>query len=91
MLNEDCQNLRECPFCGGKAEIKTTNTGYSAGEFSASYEVGCPSCKIRFKGTSYFVLKGGQPVVSVDGYNECIIEWNRRVSDGTSDCKPQEI
>lgn len=20
MLNEDCQNLRECPFCGGEAE-----------------------------------------------------------------------
>ena len=75
--------LKPCPFCGGEASITQTSKGYCSGEFSAGYEVGCSSCRIRFRGTSYFVIKNGTPVVSVDGYKECIAAWNRRVSDGT--------
>lgn len=70
--------LKPCPFCGGQAEITKTGTGYSSGEFSATYEVGCKSCKIRFRGTSYFVIKDGTPTISIDGYKECIELWNRR-------------
>ncbi len=77
------RELKPCPFCGGKANIVQTSTGYSVGEFSASFEIGCAECRIRFRGTSYFVIKNGTPIVSIDGYNEIINLWNRRANDGT--------
>lgn len=79
----ETNELKPCPFCGGKASTLQTSTGYSGGEFSASFEIGCNECKIRFRGTSYFVIKNGTPIVSVDGYKEAINLWNRRANDGT--------
>ena len=81
MSNET--KLKPCPFCGGEANITNTGYGYGSGSFNADYEVGCCNCKIRFRGTSYILMKNGVPVVSVDGYKECVELWNRRADDGT--------
>ena len=72
--------LKPCPFCGGKAEIDSTGIGYTNGSFSENYEIGCKSCNIRFRGTSYFIIKDGTPTISIDGYKECIEKWNRRAN-----------
>ena len=41
--------LKPCPFCGGKAEIREYANGHKgSGEFTANYEVGCNKCKIKF-------------------------------------------
>jgi Lar family restriction alleviation protein len=38
MPNNDCQKLRECPFCGGKAKIQ------GRGYLTEDYRVYCTSC-----------------------------------------------
>ena len=74
--------LKPCPFCGGEATIREFACGSAGnGWFSASYEVGCKDCKIKFLRESKFSLINGHPVFSKNGYDECIDAWNRRVSD----------
>ena len=74
--------LKPCPFCGGEATIREFACGSTGnGEFSASYEVGCNDCKIKFLRESKFSLINGHPVFSKNGYDECIDAWNRRTND----------
>ena len=76
------EKLKPCPFCGGKATIREFACGSTGnGEFSASYEVGCKDCKIKFLRESKFSLIDGHPVFSENGYDECIDAWNRRAND----------
>ena len=70
--------LKPCPFCGRKANIYITGKGIQSDAFTVDYEVGCGECRIRFKGTTYILMHGEEPMVSVDGYKECIELWNRR-------------
>ena len=70
--------LKPCPFCGRNASIAKTSTGVQSGSFTVDYEVGCGECRIRFRSTTYILMEGGEPIVSVDGYKECIDLWNRR-------------
>lgn len=70
--------LKPCPFCGGKASISIVGKGLESGTFTVTYEVGCTECRIKFKGTTYLLIKDGEPMVSVDGYKECTDLWNRR-------------
>ena len=75
--------LKPRPFCGGKAEMREYANGHKgSGEFTASYEVKCPKCKIYFHYDSVFTLKKGQPVFEQNGYEKCIEAWNRREDDG---------
>lgn len=75
--------LKPCPFCGCSAIITLVSHGYSSGGcFSAEYEISCSECGIRFKRGSKFILINGKPKIEKDGYQECIYDWNRRVSDG---------
>lgn len=73
--------LKPCPFCGRNATIAMVGKGMSSGTFTVDYEVGCDNCRIRFKRTTYILIKCGEPLVSVDGYKECIDLWNRRADD----------
>ena len=77
-------DLKPCPFCGGEAYIREYAFGHSSsGGFTASYEVGCSKCNIAFKKSSKFTLENGQPVFSVNGYEDCVEIWNRRANDET--------
>lgn len=74
--------LKPCPFCGNEASIREYSCGHSGnGEFIAGYNVGCKDCKIKFVYESRFRLANGQPIFSVNGYDECVKAWNRRVND----------
>lgn len=74
--------LKPCPFCGGGATIRRVSHGYSpGGGFNAKYEIGCNECDIKFTRESKFILIYGKPKIEKDGYQECIDDWNRRVSD----------
>lgn len=50
MPNNDYQRLRNCPFCGGKAEIKANYSQTCFG--NPTYIVGCFNCCIAER--SYF-------------------------------------
>lgn len=74
--------LKSCPFCGGQATMREYSCGHGGnGEFSASYEVKCSECGIKFNRESRFRLINGQSVFSVNGYDECVEAWNRRTKD----------
>lgn len=78
------EEIKLCPFCGGEAEIRKYGFGHGGnGEFKASYQVGCNKCKIYFKFESIFKLENGQPEFIINGYDECIKAWNRRVGNGS--------
>lgn len=78
----DEKKLKECPFCGGKAEIKEFSNGHKGnGEFTANYKVGCQKCNIYFQFQSMFVLDKGQPKFIQNGYEKCIETWNRRADN----------
>lgn len=67
MQKNDYQKLRECPFCGGKAEYRSTCAG-------AGYAyVKCTACNAR---TGYIALSFDYSTKDV-----AIEAWNRRVND----------
>ena len=77
-----CDKLKPCPFCGGGATIREFACGSTGnGEFSASYEVGCKDCKIKFLRESELSRSKGKPVVQKSGYDGCSDAWNRRAND----------
>lgn len=75
--------LKPCPFCGGKATIiqETCEYSFEVGAFIVRYKVMCKDCRVSLTRTSKFRFIDGQPVFSVNGYDECVDAWNRRVSD----------
>nr|DAP09449.1 MAG TPA: restriction alleviation protein [Caudoviricetes sp.] len=77
------EELKSCPFCGGKAEIREYGNGHNGnGVFVANYEVGCNECNIKFCFESRFFLENGQPTFIQNGYEKCVEAWNRR--EGTN-------
>ena len=74
--------LRRCPFCGGEASIREFANGHKgSGEFTASYECGCPKCKMMFRADSVFKLVDGYPKFTVNGFEKCVEAWNTRADD----------
>lgn len=74
--------LKPCPFCGAKVSIRQCCSGHKGnGEFTATYEIKCPDCRIEFRFESIFTLENGMPVFKQNGYEKCVESWNRRVND----------
>lgn len=78
MINDN--GLKSCPFCGEKASVSEKSYGNkSNGTFTATYSIGCNTCKIFFTRESTFHLELGLPVFDMNGYEEAKSLWNRRV------------
>lgn len=73
--------FKPCPFCGAQPKVTVKSCGYTSGYFYEEYDIKCVDCRIGFSGKSCFVTKNGLPVVSIDGYQECLDRWNRRAND----------
>ena len=75
--------LKPCPFCGGKAKIEEYAMGHKGNRmFTASYNCGCDKCKIYFAHNSEFTLEHGQPKFIYNGYETVKEMWNRRADNG---------
>lgn len=76
-MNEE---LKKCPFCGGKAKIKATNKNYF---FSIWVEC---ACGVR---TGEYSPNTDNEDSTMNNIKECenkaIKIWNRRVNDGKVD------
>lgn len=71
--------LKPCPFCGGRANIKEYDNGYkSNGFYVALYQVGCNKCRIYFTRDSEFRLADGQLEFKINGYDLAVSLWNTR-------------
>ena len=73
--------LKPCPFCGKEAIIQKKSSGQGNGEYTASFFIGCDSCKIGFTRESTFVLDCDEVSFIRNGYEEAKELWNRRAND----------
>ena len=86
--------LKPCPFCGGRAILEHTDlhlNGHNSHEsikglYSSTWQVSCFNCGIRKSShTSYYKFTNQGtlelPKNEIDGRAEAIKSWNRRVSE----------
>lgn len=77
--------LKPCPFCGKEAIMQKKSSGHKgSGEYTASFFIGCDSCKIGFTRESTFVLDCGEVSFIRNGYEEAKELWNTRASQEVS-------
>ena len=71
--------LKPCPFCGGKADIKVVSRGHTETAYSIGAEVGCPKCNFYMLGDTIFVVDEFVNVKMISkGVQHMIENWNRR-------------
>ncbi|WP_305116635.1 Lar family restriction alleviation protein [Acutalibacter muris] len=73
--------LKPCPFCGGKAVVKTSSNSVDHfGMFSQLHSVCCSKCGATTAKTykSEFRRDADGFHVICDGYEEAATDWNRR-------------
>lgn len=79
--------LRSCPFCGGKARIVQADTTYGGRPTTIQngYKVGCDSCKIYTPvfNSAVWVDEEGSVHADKNGAEDAATLWNRRANDGT--------
>lgn len=84
------EELKPCPFCGGKASLE--NSGIEKcrnrenGDLITSWYVWCPNCGIkRDGGVSEYYFRKDETLILVnpmyDGRKKAIEAWNRRAND----------
>lgn len=78
--------LKQCPFCGGKAVLVKFATGFDSAKkaLTADFFVECETCKIRTSryGSEVRIAASGEVVVHSDGAQTSAIAWNRRTANG---------
>lgn len=74
--------LKNCPFCGGRAELIKTSNGYAHGDnaITDSFMVCCDHCsaKTEIRGSDVRMNDYGLIEVKKNGAEEVINLWNRR-------------
>ena len=70
--------LKKCPFCGGKAEIRMDSVMVGFNESDDFYTVKCTAC--RMSGSRYGRLDGDSKRERIE---KAITAWNRRADNGT--------
>lgn len=84
--------LKPCPFCGGKANFLVTascvrETSNGCVFYCYNFGVHCTICKLTTPKTDYrieFLLSDFVELAFLNDERELAIEaWNRRVNDGT--------
>ena len=76
-------NLKPCPFCGGKPYLESNHRAFIKGQTSRVAFVRCRECNAR---TQRFELKDFGRTAHSGEANQCAIEaWNRRTDDAKDD------
>ena len=74
--------LRNCPFCGGKAYFNLISMERQAGVQSFEYEIKCKECSMKIPQTfytSFSFYANGEIKVTLDEREKAIKAWNKRV------------
>lgn len=90
------KELKNCPFCGGKAELHRFGSGRSLGsreqptvirdKWMVSCNHGC--CKTAGFEDSIYHADSGEVVVEKNGAELAVEAWNRRASADIADNEP---
>ena len=85
------QNLKPCPFCGGKANIE--QTAYGTADLSSvrlQFAIRCKKCGASAPNAYGYITinlsSNGEFNVWHDDRNPATAAWNRRASDEQADC-----
>lgn len=78
---ENTEELKKCPFCGGKAVFKKTGNFSTHHSVGFSFEIECGECgvklpkvyKVEFSPTS-----GGDIIPLNNGRKQAVDDWNKR-------------
>lgn len=71
------EELKPCPFCGGKVHLERSTRGFWKGESCRLSLVRCPNCEAR--GPKIPHSKYGKASNSWEADKEAVEAWNRRV------------
>lgn len=79
------KELKPCPFCGGNALLRLKGVGIEGDSHTEDWEILCSSCgatpsKALFK-SKFIVTVDGEVKYSLNGLNDAIEAWNRRITD----------
>lgn len=74
--------LKLCPFCGGKAKIRFRGSEYIDGTQKGVIVASCNTCGASTKGMYYHGLRIVIPLIDTIGGEKAIEDWNRRYNDG---------
>lgn len=78
------EELKACPFCGGKAVFCTELNKSSHTDVGYEFSIKCSRCGIKspFRyGVSFHLNENGEIHPTTDKRDKAIAEWNRRVND----------
>lgn len=79
------EELKPCPFCGGKANLERIDKGYNSVCFTETYVVSCSDCKCNlnkeFKSSIDRSVETGDFMIGIDGRAWAIEEWNKRSNE----------
>lgn len=76
------EELKPCPFCGGKAYTKVVSRDHLQTGYSIGAEVGCEKCGFHMRGETVFAVDEFMNVKIFSGGVQHMIEkWNRRAND----------
>lgn len=82
MQSNDYPILRNCPFCGGEAEMRTRKKARKGAKIELRCRIACSKCHIGIADRYVTKQEEGKTIVVRDGYAKCIEAWNRRVDNG---------
>lgn len=75
------EELKRCPFCGGKAEFETKECNYSNYRVGFNFTIKCCDCKCELPSrySLTFTLGGkGNIIPSIDERQKALEQWNSR-------------
>lgn len=79
--------LKPCPFCGGKAKFVVKSTESGNGKVGFGFAIQCSKCHLTHPNTVDAVRmsfnENGEIEIVDDGRGFAKSEWNRRCNDGT--------
>lgn len=80
------EELRPCPFCGGKAYIKVISRGHTETAYTIGAEIGCKTCAFHMRADTVFTVDEFMNMNTIsDGVEHMIEIWNRRADNGKTD------
>lgn len=76
------EELKKCPFCGGKAYFRTTSTGSHAETRKISFWIECRDCRVSIPKTYELEVRmneNGEIETLSDEREKAVQTWNNRV------------